>query len=80
MDYIIDSTKLEELFGKANQRWWKSSKRKLSWHDSIRSSAGHEESRMKNGGPPPKAKYYLMTDSEEVPWGKVEKNPGRGVK
>jgi hypothetical protein len=27
-----------------------------------------------------KAKYYLMTDSELVPWGKGEKNPGRGVK
>ena len=35
---------------------------------------------MKNGGPPPKAKYYLVTDSEAVPWGKGEKNPGRGVK
>ena len=80
MDYIIDSTKLEELHGKANQRRWKSSKRKLSWHDSIQSSAGHGKSRMNIGGPPPKAKYYLMTDSEEVPWGKVEKNPGRGVK
>ena len=27
-----------------------------------------------------KAKYYLMTDSERVPRGKGEKNPGRGVK
>ena len=35
---------------------------------------------MKIGGPPPKAKYYLVTDSEAVPWGKGEKNPGRGVK
>ena len=35
---------------------------------------------MNNGGPPPKAKYYLVTDSEAVPWGKGEKNPGRGVK
>ena len=35
---------------------------------------------MKNGGPPPKAKYYLVTDRETVPWGKGEKNPGRGVK
>ena len=35
---------------------------------------------MKTGGPPPKAKYYLVTDSETVPWGKGEKNPGRGVK
>lgn len=32
------------------------------------------------GGPPSKAKYSLMTDSELVPRGKGEKNPGRGVK
>ena len=31
-------------------------------------------------GPPHKAKYYLVTDSEAVPWGKGEKDPGRGVK
>lgn len=31
-------------------------------------------------GPSGKAKYDLMTDSELVPWGKGEKNPGRGVK
>ena len=29
-------------------------------------------------GPSGKAKYYLMTDSELVPWGKGEKNPGEG--
>ena len=80
MDYKIDSLKLEELFGKADQRWWKSSKRKQRWHDSIQSSAGHEKSRMNESGPPDKAKYSLVTDSEAVPWGKVEKNPGRGVK
>ena len=27
-----------------------------------------------------KAKYSSVTDSEPVPWGKGEKNPGRGVK
>ena len=31
------------------------------------STAGHEESCGKQGGPPPKAKYYLATDSERVP-------------
>ena len=31
------------------------------------SRAGHEESRLNLGGPPPKAKYNLATDSEEVP-------------
>ena len=30
----------------------------------IQSTAGHEESRGKSGGPPSKPKYYLMTDSE----------------
>ena len=48
-----------------------------SW---IQSTAGHEESRGKSGGPPSKPKYYLMTDREEVPGGKGEKNRGSGVK
>ena len=30
------------------------------------------------GGPSSKAKYSLLTDSELVPWGKGEKNPGEG--
>ncbi len=30
------------------------------------------------GGPPPKAKYYAMTDSEPVPRGKGEKYPCQG--
>ena len=30
------------------------------------------------GGPSSKAKYSLVTDSEQVPWGKGEKNPGEG--
>ena len=33
----------------------------------IQSTTGHEESRGKQGGPPPKAKYYPVTDSEAVP-------------
>ena len=32
--------------------------------DWIQSTAGHEESGGKSGGPPPKAKYDLVTDSE----------------
>ena len=44
------------------------------------SSTGHEKSGVNMGGPPPKAKYYLVTDSEQVPRGNGEKNPGRGVK
>ena len=30
----------------------------------IRSRAGHVESGLKTGGPPPKPKYYPVTDSE----------------
>ncbi len=33
----------------------------------ILSTAGHEESRRKQGGPSPKAKYSLVTDSAPVP-------------
>ncbi len=44
------------------------------------SRAGHVKPGLKLGGPPSKAKYSLMTDSEPVPRGKGEKNPGRGVK
>ena len=33
----------------------------------IQSTAGHEKSCRKQAGPPAKAKYYLMTDSEAVP-------------
>jgi hypothetical protein len=40
----------------------------------------HEEFHVNQRGPPRKAKYYCVTDSEQVPRGKGEKNPGRGVK
>ena len=30
------------------------------------------------GGPPSKPKYSSVTDSEQVPWGKGEKNPYEG--
>ena len=42
------------------------------------STAGHVKSRGKPGGPSPKAKYSLATDSELVPRGKGEKNPSEG--
>ena len=44
------------------------------------STVGHEKPCWKSGGPPSKAKYVIATDSGEVPRGKGEKNPGRGVK
>ena len=46
----------------------------------ILSTARHVEPCRKQRGPSRKAKYSLVTDSEQVPWGKGEKNPGRGVK
>ena len=42
------------------------------------SKAGHVVSCLKMGGPSSKAKYYLTTDSEQVPRGKGEKDPGEG--
>ena len=44
-----------------------------SW---IQSTAGHEESRGKSGGPPSKPKYSLVTDSEQYCEGKVKRTPG----
>ena len=34
----------------------------------------------KSGGPPPKAKYYSVTDRAQYCEGKVKRTPGRGVK
>lgn len=39
---------------------------------------GHVKSCGKLGGPSSKAKYKSVTDSERVPWGKGEKQPGEG--
>ncbi len=44
----------------------------------ILSSAGLVEPRVKLGGPPPKAKYYLTTDSGLVARVKNEKHPDNG--
>ena len=43
---------------------------------SIRSNTRHVKSRMKTWGPPHKAKYYLVTDSDEYREGKVKRTPG----
>ncbi len=42
------------------------------------STSGHVQSWRNLGGPSSKAKYYSVTDSEQVPWGKGEKNPVEG--
>lgn len=44
------------------------------------STTGHEKPRGNPGRPLSKAKYSLATDSEQVPRGKGEKHPERGVK
>jgi hypothetical protein len=44
------------------------------------SRAGHVKPGLNQGGPSPKAKYFLASDSEKVARAKDEKNPGRGVK
>ena len=40
------------------------------------STAGHVEPGGKQGGPPSKAKHYLVTDSEQYREGKVKSTPG----
>ena len=42
------------------------------------SKTGHEQSCLNLSGPSDKAKYYSVTDSEQVPRGKGEKNPCEG--
>ena len=49
-----------------------------SFEDGYLSRAGHVKPGLNLGGPPSKAKYSLMTDSEPVPRGKGEKNPCKG--
>ena len=51
------------------------SRRDPSWY---LSTAGHEKPGGNLGGPSSKAKYSCSTDSELVPRGKGEKNPGEG--
>ena len=69
---------LGEASGKSHHREWKSRIRKRTKWAGILSRMGHEKSCLKLGGPPSKSKYYLLTDSEQVPWGKGEKNPDEG--
>ena len=42
----------------------------------ILSTAGHVKPRGKEGGPPPKAKHYLVTDRAQYREGKVKRTPG----
>ena len=69
---------LGEGSGKSRQREWKPRIRKVIQASSILSRTEHVKFCLNLGGPPSKAKYYLLTDSEQVPWGKDEKNPDKG--
>ena len=42
----------------------------------IQSTTRHVKPCGKQGGPPPKAKYYLLTDREQYREGKVKRTPG----
>ena len=42
----------------------------------TKSTTGHVKPFGKMGGPPSKAKYYLVTDREEYREGKVKRTPG----
>ena len=42
---------------------------------SLTSTTRHEKPGGKMGGPPPKAKYYLVTDREQYREGKVKRTP-----
>ena len=42
---------------------------------SLTSTTRHEKPGGKTGGPPPKAKYYLVTDREQYREGKVKRTP-----
>ena len=50
--------------------------RKVNEASWIQSTAGHEESGGKKGGPSSKPKYYLVTDREKYREGKVKRTPG----
>ncbi len=63
---VLESAAIEGDSPVHEDRWT------LRWHPST---AGHVEPCGNLGGPPPKAKYYLVTDSGPVPRGKGEKYP-----
>lgn len=42
----------------------------------LQSTTGHGKPCGKKGGPPPKAKYYLVTDRGKYREGKVKRTPG----
>ena len=74
MNYIIEL----ELVGKPSETGWEPRTGKVILPNSILSRAGQVKSRLNLPAPSGKAKYSWETDSEQVPWGKGEKNPEQG--
>ena len=62
-DRIIDSVILAERFWESLPERVKAPYMKTVGSGRIQSTARHEKPCGKSGGPPPKAKYYLVTDS-----------------
>jgi hypothetical protein len=63
-----------EVVGKLRQRLWEPGIQSFANLIFVLSSrSGHEKPWLNLGGPPSKAKYSSMTDSEQVPRGKGEK-------
>ena len=60
---MINRTQLESLTVGGNSPVGESQDNQVL----IQSTTRHVKPCGKQGGPPPKAKYYLMTDSEAVP-------------
>ena len=62
-DRIIDSVILAERFWESLPERVKAPYTKAIGSSRIQSTTRHEKPCGKSGGPPPKAKYYLVTDS-----------------
>ena len=75
-DHQGEGNEKPKTAGKLGQRGSRPRRRNFEpdrWHQS---STGHVKPGVKQGGPPPKAKYYLLTDSEQYREGKVKRTPG----
>ena len=63
----LQNSSLVKLLGNGTKEGDSPVNKKLESSESIPSTTGHEKSAGNLGGPPSKAKYDLVTDSEQVP-------------
>ena len=77
LSYAYSKTQLNNL-GRLAKKGDSPVSEKTEKRDRYLSKTGHGKSGLNLGGPPSKAKYSSMTDSEPVPRGKGEKNPSEG--